>query len=111
VDTSTGGLTAVGNGLGTDIVALFSDGTTLYGIDANATSDIAIYSINTLTGVATQISTLSGLPSNDFFVDAATFSTPESASSLQLFVFPLSALLGASWMRSRMANTRQDVIA
>jgi hypothetical protein len=41
-------------------------GTTLYGIDAIATSDIAIYAINTSTGVATQISTLTGLPSNIF---------------------------------------------
>ncbi len=103
VDTSTGALTAVGNGLGSDILALFSDGTTLYGIDAIATSDIPIYAIDTSTGVATQISTLTGLPSNDFFVDAATFSTPESETSLQLFIFPVAALLVASWMRVRTA--------
>ena len=75
-------------------------GTTLYGIDAIATSDIAIYAINTSTGVATQISTLTGLPSNDFFVDAATSSTPESGTTRQLFLLPIIALLVASRMRS-----------
>jgi hypothetical protein len=104
VNTSTGALTAVGGGLGSDILALFSDGTTLYGIDAVATSEIAIYAINTSTGVATQISTLTGLPSGDFFVDAATFSTPESGATLQLFLLPLTALLVASWVRSPIVD-------
>ena len=97
INTSTGALTAVGSGLGTDILALFSDGTALYGIDAIATSDIAIYSINTSTGIATQISTLSGLPGNHFFVDAATFSAPERGSTLQLFLLSLSAVFAATW--------------
>ena len=43
VNTSTGALTAVGNGLGSDILALFSDGNTLYGIDANLTP-ISVFS-------------------------------------------------------------------
>ena len=60
-NTSTGSLTAVGNGLGSDILALFSDGNTLYGIDANVTSDIGVFRIDTTTGVATQVSTVTGL--------------------------------------------------
>ncbi|PYK77167.1 MAG: hypothetical protein DME38_14360 [Verrucomicrobia bacterium] len=84
--------------------ALFSDGTSLYGIDAIATSDIAIYTIDTSTGIATYISTLTGLPSKDFFVDAATFSTPESGTTLQLFLLPLPTLLVASWVRRPMVD-------
>src|SRR5690348_4217933 len=61
VDTSSGALTPVGSGLGTDFLNLFSDGTTLYGIDANATSHIGIYMIDTGTGMATQTATVRGL--------------------------------------------------
>ncbi len=76
VNTSTGGLTAVGSGLGSGILALFSDETVIYGIDANLTSDIGVYIIDTITGVATRVSTVTGLPdSNSFYVDAATVST------------------------------------
>src|SRR5947207_1123955 len=74
VNPSTGGLTSVGIGLGSDILALFSDGNMLYGIDANVTSDIGVFKIDTTTGIATQVSTVTGLPNGDtFFVDAATF--------------------------------------
>jgi hypothetical protein len=76
VNTSTGALTGVGSGLGSGILALFSDGTALYGIDSNLTSDIGVYRIDTTTGLATQVSTVTGLPdSNSFYVDAATVST------------------------------------
>jgi len=48
------------------VFALFSDGTSLYGIDAIATSDIAIYTIDTSTGIATHISTLTGFQATIF---------------------------------------------
>jgi hypothetical protein len=100
VNTSTGALTAVGSGLGSDILALFSDGNTLYGIDANVTSDIGVFRIDTTTGVATQVSIVTGLPaSNSFFVDAATVSTPDTGSTLALFIFVLAPLLGGRRLR------------
>jgi hypothetical protein len=99
-NTSTGALTAVGSGLGSDILALFSDGNTLYGIDANVTSDIGVFRIDTTTGVATQVSIVTGLPaSNSFFVDAATVSTPDTGSTLALFIFVLAPLLGGRRLR------------
>jgi hypothetical protein len=95
VNPSTGALTAIGSGLGSDILALFSDGNTLYGVDANVTSDIGVFRIDTTTGVATQVSTVTGLPGSDsFFVDAATVSTPDTGSTLALFIFVLAPLLG-----------------
>ena len=96
VNTSNGALTQVGGGLGTDILSLFSDGNILYGIDADTTSNTGIYTINTSTGLATRISTLTGLPVGDFFVDAVTFSTPETGSSLGLMLLALAGLIGAS---------------
>lgn len=97
VNASTGALTVVGSGLGTDILALFSDGTTLYGVDSIATSDIGIYTINTTTGVATQVSTVTGLPSDGgYFVDTATSSVPDTGSTLKLLFLALSALLVGS---------------
>jgi hypothetical protein len=100
VNTSTGALAAVGSGLGSGILALFSDGTTLYGIDANLTSDIGIFRIDTTTGSATQVSTVTGLPGdNSFYVDAATVSTPDTGSTLALFIFALAPLLGGSHLR------------
>ena len=106
VNTSTGALTAIGTGLGSGILALFSDGTALYGIDANLTSGIGVFSIDTTTGVATQVSTLTGLPATDsFFVDAATVSTPDTGSSLVLFTFALAALLGGLHLRRGLSST------
>ena len=100
VNTSTGALTPVGNGLGSDILALFFDGNTLYGIDANVTSDIGVFRIDTTTGIATHVSTVTGLPSgNTFFVDAATVSTPDTGSTLALFIFALSILFTGSHLR------------
>jgi hypothetical protein len=100
VNTSTGALTAVGSGLGSGILALFSGGNALYGIDANLTSDIGVFRIDTTTGVATQVSTVTGLPgSNNFYVDAATVSTPDAGSTLALFIFALAPLLGRSRLR------------
>lgn len=106
VNTSTGALTAVGSGLGSGILALFSDRTALYGIDANLTSDIGIFRIDTTTGIATQVSTVTGLPGdNSFFVDAATVSTPDTGSTLALFIFALAPLLGGIRLRRCLSST------
>jgi hypothetical protein len=100
VNTSTGALTPVGNGLGSDILALFFDGIVLYGIDANVTSDIGVFRIDTTTGVATHVSTVTGLPGGDsFFVDAATVSTPDTGSTFALFILALGTLFGGSHLR------------
>jgi hypothetical protein len=98
VNTSTGGLTQLGSGLGTDILSLFSDGSTLYGIDANTTSNTGIYTINTITGLATRISTVTGLPGDNFFVDAAT-STPDSGSTIGLLFLAMAGLTGTRHFR------------
>ena len=99
VNVSTGTLTPVGSGLGTDILNLFSNGSTLYGIDTDTTSNIGIYTINTTTGVATQISTVTGLPlSNDYFVDTSA-STSDTGSTFALFFLALAGLIGASRLR------------
>lgn len=100
VNTSTGGLTAIGSGLGTDILALFSNGTTLYGVDSIATSNIGIYTINTTTGVATQLSTVTGLPSDGgYFLDTATASVADAGATVTLLFFALSVLLVGSRLR------------
>ncbi len=100
VNTSTDALTAVGSGLGSDILALFSDRNTLYGVDANVTSNIGVFRIDTTTGVATQVSTVTGLPGGDsFYVDTATVSTPDTGSTLALFIFALAPLLGGGRLR------------
>lgn len=100
VNTSSGALTAVGSGLGSGILALFSDKTALYGIDANLTSGIGVFRIDTTTGVATQVSTVTGLPGGDsFFVDTATVATPDTGSTLALFILALAPLLGGSRLR------------
>jgi hypothetical protein len=107
VNTSTGTLTAIGSGLGSDILALFSDGTALYGVDANATSDIGVFRIDTATGVATRVSTVTGLPASDsFYVDAATISTPDTGSTLALFIFALAPLLGRRRLRHCLKASR-----
>ena len=63
MNTTTGAATAVGSGLGTtDPLALVSVGSTLYGIDTFMPSNPSIYTIDTTTGVATEIGTVSGLP-------------------------------------------------
>ena len=99
VNTSTGALTAIGTGLGSGILALFSNGTALYGIDANLTSDIGVFSIDTTTGMATRVSTLTGLPSDNFFVDAAAALTPDTGSTLALFIFGMAVLLSGTRIR------------
>lgn len=109
VDTSTGALTKIGSGLGSGILALFSDGTALYGIDANLTSDIGVFSIDTTTGVATRVSTLTGLPSDNFFVDAAAGSTADTGSTLALFIFALILLLGRSHFPRRSCLLSSDL--
>ncbi len=103
VNTSTGALTPVGIGLGTDILNLFSDGKSLYGIDTDATSHIGIFTINTTTGVATQFSTVTGLPKHGgYFVDTAT-SVPDTGSTLGLLFLALTALLAGSRLRRRVS--------
>ena len=98
-------MTAIGSGLGSGILALFSDGTALYGVDANLTSDIGVFSIDTSTGVATRVSTVTGLPaSNSFFVDAATASTPDTGTTLALFIFSLVLLLGGPRLRRQITS-------
>ena len=73
IDAATGSQTAVGSGLGTPILALFSDGTTLYGVDTFINKKIGIYTIDTTSGVATRVATVTGLPSdNTYYIDAAT---------------------------------------
>jgi len=76
IDQFTGAPTPIGSGLGTDILTLFSDGTKLFGIDTDATSQIGIYVIDPETGVAIPTGVIvTGLPStNDFYIDTATFS-------------------------------------
>ena len=106
VNTSTGALTPIGTGLGSGILALFSDGTALYGIDANLTSDIGVFSIDSTTGVATRVSTLTGLPASDsFFVDAAAVATPDTGSAFALFIFALAPLLGGTRLRRFISST------
>lgn len=102
VNPLTGALTPVGSGLGTDILNLFSDGKTLYGIDTDFTSNdapLGIYTINTTTGLATQISTVTGLP-GDYYLDTSTFSAADSGMTFGLLLISLSALLMAG-SRSR----------
>ena len=104
VNTTTGGLTAVGSGLGTDILNLFSDGNTLYGIDTNFTSNdapIGIYTIDTTTGIATQVSTVTGLP-GDYYLDTSTFSAPDSGSTIGLLIVATAALLWANHIQRRV---------
>jgi hypothetical protein len=97
VDTSTGVLTAIGSGMGTDILALFYDGKNLYGVDSFVTSGIGVFQIDTGTGVATQVSTVAGLPNTDsFFVDAATRSVPEMGSTATLFILALTVIVVGS---------------
>lgn len=84
VNITTGMTTAVGSGLGsTDPLALAASGSTLYGIDTFATTDPSIYSINTATGVATDIGTVTGLP-NGYTLDTIAFasSVPEPSTSI-----------------------------
>lgn len=79
IDQFTGAPKPIGKGLGTDILTLFSDGTKLYGIDTDASTQIGIYVIDIKTGVAIPTGVIvTGLPStNDFYVDTAAFSPSE----------------------------------
>jgi hypothetical protein len=105
LNTSTGALTAVGSGLGSNLLALFSDGTSLYGVDAISTSDIGVFRIDTTSGIATQVSTVTGLPDGNFYVDTATVSTPDAGSTLALLIFALAALLGGTRLRGCLSST------
>ncbi|MEO5720579.1 MAG: choice-of-anchor Q domain-containing protein [Chthoniobacterales bacterium] len=82
VNTSTGALSAIGSGLGITsniVLTLAYDGTTLYGIDAFSVSNRGIYTINTVNGMATQIGTVTGLPSN-YTVDTTIFVNANAAT-------------------------------
>ena len=80
VNTNTGVATAVGSGLRTDHapLALVSDGTTLYGIDAFQGGNPTIYTINTTTGAETDICYVTGLPSPVDTLDTLAY-VPEPA--------------------------------
>jgi len=108
VDTSSGTLTAIGSGMGTTILALFSDGTTLYGLDALDMADIGVFRIDTTTGIATQVSTVTGLPDDNFVIDAATFAVPEPSTLALLIVALLVAGGGLRW--SFGYATESDII-
>ena len=103
VDLSTGGATAVGSGLGSaDPLALVTNGTTLYGIDTFAPTNPSIFTINTATGVATAIGTVSGL-STGYTLDTMAGSVPEPAAitllgtgTLVLLVFSRHVQRGSS---------------
>ena len=98
VDTSTGMTTAVGSGLGTNLLTLFSVGSTLYGIDTTKNLGIPIYTINTTTGVATATGVnVTGLKPF-YFLDTATF-VPDTGSTFGLLCLALAALFGASRLR------------
>ncbi|HEY4282580.1 MAG TPA: hypothetical protein VGM62_05900 [Chthoniobacterales bacterium] len=100
VNTSTGMLTMVGSGLGTDTLALFSDGTNLYGVDSSINANIPVYRINTTTGIATQVSTVTGLPGNEeFYIDAVTVSVPETPASGLLLLGSSVLLIGYRLLR------------
>ena len=59
------------------------------------TSDIGLFRIDTTTGVATHVSTVTGLPGGDnFFVDAATVSTPDNRVYLHAIYFCPSHIIG-----------------
>jgi hypothetical protein len=75
VDQFTGAPTPIGSGLGTDALTFLSDGTRLFGIDTDLTSDmgIGIYVIDVKTGVAKRTGTVTGL-ADGFYLDTATFS-------------------------------------
>ena len=108
VDTSNGALTAIGSGMGTTVLALFSDGTTLYGLDAFDMADIGVFRIDTTTGIATQVSTVTGLPDDNFVIDAATFGVPEPSTLALLIVALLVAGGGRRW--SFGYATESDII-
>ncbi len=97
VNTNTGATTAVGSGLGsTNPLTLASFGATLYGIDTFTPTSPSIYTIDTTTGVATGIGTVSGLPTG-YTLDTIAFaaSVPEP-SAVTLFVTGILVVLGLS---------------
>ena len=91
MNTTTGALTEVGSGLNTgNPLALVSSGTELYGIDAytaiGVVTNPAIYTIDTTTGVATTIGTVSGLDYGytlDTMAPHAPAITPTSGTFVQ----------------------------
>ena len=92
VDTNTGAATPVGSGLGSmNPLALVSVGATLYGIDTFTPTNPEIYTINTATGVATGIGTVSGLPTG-YTLDTMA-SVPEP-SAVTLFVTGVLGVMG-----------------
>ena len=96
INTTTGAATAIGTGLGTlfnDFLTMTTVGNTLYGIDTYApegpSGGPSIYTINTTTGAATAIGSVSGLPVG-YTLDTLA-SVPEP-STITLLV---SGVLGA----------------
>jgi len=59
-------------------------------------ADIGVFRIDTTTGIATQVSTVTGLPDDNFVIDAATFGVPEPSTLALLIVALLVAGGGAA---------------
>ena len=75
--------TAAGSGLGTtDPLALASVGSTLYGFDTFIPSAPSIFTINTTTGAATEIGTVSGLPTGYTLDTLASVPEPSAITLL-----------------------------
>ena len=103
VNTTTGLVTAIGSGLGSnDALAMTSNGTTLYGIDTFAPTNPTIYTIDTTTGAATAIGTVSGLPAG-YTIDTLASTTVPEPSTLILACIPVLFSLCYVWRR-RKAN-------
>ena len=105
VNMKTGGATEVGSGMKTfDPLALAAviDGATavLYGVDTFIATDPTIYTVDTTTGMATAIGTVSGLPSGytlDTIAPLGAVAVPEP-SSIALFI---AGALGAARLARR----------
>ncbi len=75
VNTTNGAATAVGSGLNEPKpLTLVSVGTVLYGIDTYSPTNPAIYTIDTTTGVATYVATVTGLGTG-YFLDTMALQT------------------------------------
>jgi hypothetical protein len=107
VNPANGNLTHIGTNLGSDVLSLVSDGTTLYGIDTNATDNPMIYTVDPVTGQATGIGHVTGLTAGvpENAVAFAPSPAPEPATlTLALVGLPL---LGAAAGYRRLRGRRR----